>query len=425
MSDRKNNTKYEAADFMKADFFKTDVMKDDVLKYYQVLAQQSWEAMVGQLKKPPQKDDFISSIFPADSTPSVTIEHALSGLKSYAEWMQGAAASVGTPGNDWAQQLEQLFGKDRQPFASAFAGVDPGTAAGTQDFSRQWQAWLQSLQGNPSSTAYTESTAQAMPPFATFGADLAAQAEQQRLMAAVTEHLEAASRYQRLIQRSNEHAIEKMRARLAPLAQPTAKIESLKMLYDVWVECAEEAHAEIALSDEFRETYAAMVNTQMRVRLLQQAQVEKICAQVGIPTRSDIDNLGQRLHEFRREMRGGSAAAPNAQSDELRELRREVAELRALIAGRDTPSSAARARAGTSSEAPAAKKSSAVKKAASNKTSSNKAASSKTASSKTALGKTVPPVGRRASKEAAAAKKSGPATSSGKLAKPASTRKKK
>lgn len=137
------------------------------------------------------------------------------------------------------------------------------------------------------------------------------------MLAAVTEHLEAASRYQRLIQASNERAIEKMRARLAPPAEQANQIESLKMLYDVWVECAEEAHAEIALSDEFREAYAALVNTQMRVRHLQQAQTEKLCQQLGIPTRSDVDNLGERLHAFRREMRGSSAAAPNAQADEI------------------------------------------------------------------------------------------------------------
>lgn len=327
MSDGKDHMNYKAADFMnadflKADFTKTGFMRADFMKDYQALAQQSWEAMAGQLKKPAPKDDFFSAVFPPDSTSSVTLEHALNGLKSYAEWMQGAAASVATPGGDWAQQVEQLFGQGRQPFATAFTGVDPGAP----DFSRQWQAWVQSLQ------AGADATAPAAGPFATFGVDQEQQAEQQRLLGAINEHLEAAKRYQQLLQRSNERAIEKMRARLAPLAEPAVRIESLKMLYDVWVECSEEAHAEIALSDEFREAYAAMVNTQMRVRQLQQTQTEKLCQQLGIPTRSDVDDLGRRLHAFRREMRGGSAAAPNAQADEISQLRREVDELRALLA---------------------------------------------------------------------------------------------
>lgn len=351
MSDRKDDMNYQAADFLKADFLKADFVKD-----YQALAQKSWEAMVGQLQKPPRTDDFINSVFPADSTASVTLEHALSGLKSYAEWMQGAATSVGAPGTDWAQQLEQLFGKAHQPFASAFTGVDPGMAAGAQDFSGKWQAWLQSLQNNHASTAHGAG------PFAPFAADQEQQAEQRRLMAAINAHIEAANRYQQLIRRSNENAIEKMRARLAPLAAPPAQIESLKMLYDVWVECAEEAHAEIALSDEFREAYAGMVNTQMRVRHLQQAQTEKVCQQMGIPTRSDVDSLGERLHAFRREMRGGSAAAPHSQADEISQLRREVAELRKLIAGSDDRASASKKRAtapagrSTLSQTPAVKK---------------------------------------------------------------------
>lgn len=326
MSDRKDKMNNPTADFLKADFSNNAFIKD-----YQVLAQQSWEAMVSQLQKPPRKDDFINTVFPADSTASVTLEHALSGLKSYAEWMQGAATSVSSSGTDWSQQLEQFFGKGRQPFAAAFTGLspDPGSTASAPAFPQQWLAWLQSLQNNAGATA------PAAPPFASFSADPEQLAEQQRLLAAITEHLEAANRYQRLIQRSNEKAIEKMRARLAPLAEPTARIESLKMLYDVWVECAEEAHAEIALSDEFCQAYAAMVNTQMRVRHLQQAQTEKFCQQMGMPTRSDVDNLGERLHALRRELRGGAAASPHAHANEVTQLRQEVAELRALITGRE------------------------------------------------------------------------------------------
>ena len=339
MSDRKDDMSYQTGDYLKAELSRAELIWTDFIRDYQALARQSWEAMASQLQRRPGRDDFISAVFPPDTTSSVTLEHALSGLKSYAEWIQGAATSVTEPCADWSQQLEQLFGSGREPFSQAASGNDSVPAEVVQGVSSQWQAWATSLQNNLASMGPAPS------PFFAFGADDEQQADQQQLRAAVNEQLEAANRYQRLMQGSNERALEKMRARLAPPDEPVAQIESIKALYDVWVECAEEAYAEIALSDEFRETYAKMVNTQMRVRYLQQARTEKLCRQMGMPTRSDMDNLGEQLHAFRRETRSASATVPPGQADEISRLRREVADLRTLIAGRDAAATLSKKRA--------------------------------------------------------------------------------
>jgi class III poly(R)-hydroxyalkanoic acid synthase PhaE subunit len=138
-----------------------------------------------------------------------------------------------------------------------------------------------------------------------FGHTREQQAQQQALLRALLDHQQASARYQELLARAQAHGAERMQRRLA---EPGFQVDSLKAMYDLWVEAVEEAYAEIALSDEFRETYAAQGNTQMRVRQLQQQQVEQWCREVGLPTRSEVATLGERLQELRRELRRMQAA---------------------------------------------------------------------------------------------------------------------
>jgi polyhydroxyalkanoate synthesis regulator phasin len=80
-----------------------------------------------------------------------------------------------------------------------------------------------------------------------------------------------------------------------------------------------------------------MVNTQMQVRQRQQRQTDAWCRELGMPTRSEVDSLGKRVQELRRELRAGSAGkAPRASvpDAELDALRNEVAALKRKLAGR-------------------------------------------------------------------------------------------
>jgi hypothetical protein len=320
------------------DFFKTGAAKD-----YQDMVRKSWEAFAAHMQPPfgaPSAEEARrSSSTSTKSAPvNLTLDHALAGLKSYADWLQSAAASVSTPQNDWQQQIQQLFTGASQPFSHGFAGADN---AASKTFVEQWQAWLNSQQKTDASAASAKPQA---PGAGGFGFGNEQHAQQQALADAIAKHLEAAQRYQALMQRSNAQAIEKMQARLSKLTAPGQQIESLKVLYDLWVDCAEEAYAEIALSEEFREAYGEMVNTQIRVRQLQQEQTEYLCQQLGIPTRSDVSSLGERLHSLRREMRQGKTATPADHTEELEALRRDVALLKEqlLASASSAPRSATR-----------------------------------------------------------------------------------
>jgi class III poly(R)-hydroxyalkanoic acid synthase PhaE subunit len=149
-----------------------------------------------------------------------------------------------------------------------------------------------------------------------FGLTREQQEEQQALLRAWIEYAGHYQRYQALLQGVHERANAALREQ-----SPPTDADSMRSVYDRWVNLAEESYAEAALSEEFREVYAALVNAQMRLRVLQQRQVERMAVQAGMPTRKEVDSLGERLQAARRELR------------HLQGLASEVAALKAEVAG--------------------------------------------------------------------------------------------
>jgi polyhydroxyalkanoate synthesis regulator phasin len=328
---------------------------NDFIRDYQALAQQSWDAWTRQLQQQQPQPVAANPFFtppPAPTSGNGTLERTLAGLKGYFDWMQGAAATgAAAQPADWRQQLQQLFGGASQPFAQAFGGID---STGAESFARQWQSWLQAAQHG----GFGDLPG-AHGPTPAFGQDREQQMKQQAMAAAMLESLQASARYQALIQRSNAQAMQRLQDKLAERAEPGRQVDSLKALYDLWVDAAEEAYAEIALTDEFREVYGDMVNTQMRVRQMQQQQTEQLCQQLGVPTRSEVSSLGERLQALRREFRASQTPASENHADELMALRRELSALkRQVVSGPKTASA-------TKKVAPGRRSTSAVKKSVS------------------------------------------------------------
>lgn len=301
---------------------------NDFIRDYQALAQQSWDAWTHQLQQqqPPSVANPFFTPPPAPATGNDTLDRTLSGLKGYFDWMQAAAAGgMPTQSDDWRQQLQQMFGGASHPFAQAFGGID---STGAEGFTRQWQSWMQAAQHGD----FGEMPGVQHGPTPAFGLHREQQMQQQAMATAAMESLQASGRYQALIQRANAQGMERLQDKLALHAEPGRQIDSLKALYDLWVDSAEEAYAEIALSDEFREAYGKMVNTQMRVRQLQQQQTEQICQQLGVPTRNEVSSLGERLQALRREFRASQAASSESHADEVVALRRELVALKRQVA---------------------------------------------------------------------------------------------
>ena len=83
---------------------------------------------------------------------------------------------------------------------------------------------------------------------------------------------------------------------------PAAAV-SARAMFDLWIDSAEEAYAEIALSPEFRKVYGGLVNAQMRVRAGMQKEVEQMSEKLGMPTRSEVDSAHRKIAELERQLR--------------------------------------------------------------------------------------------------------------------------
>src|SRR5688572_25319862 len=136
----------------------------------------------------------------------------------------------------------------------------------------------------------------------TFGYTREQQERAQAVAAANLAYQEWNARYNALLLKASMRAVEIMESKLAERSEPGREITSMRGLYDLWIDAAEEGYAEIALSQDFRHVYGELVNAQMRVRKLFNAEVERNTQSLGIPTRTELDSVHKRLAEVRRQL---------------------------------------------------------------------------------------------------------------------------
>jgi hypothetical protein len=222
--------------------------------------------------------------------------------------MPGGASLFGNP---VAQALREISGQGVKNFEQMMQGFAPAF-----DPSHEAKSWLR---------------------VPAFGFLREHQEHYQKMAVALVDYQEQTGRYNALIMKASMRGFELFESKLAAREEPGRQIDSLRALYDLWVDAAEEAYAEIALSPEFREVYGALVNAQMRVRSQIQQEVERIATDFGMPTRSELDSIGQRLHDLRREVRNGSTSESGSLAREVADLRREVAALKAAMNAKASP----------------------------------------------------------------------------------------
>ncbi len=151
-----------------------------------------------------------------------------------------------------------------------------------------------------------------------FGSNRESQERKQALIKHIGSYMQAMQAYQALQMKSIQMAIERMQGKLEERNEHGRQLDSLKAVYDLWIDALEESFAEVALSKDYQTAYGQLVDAQMRVRANVQKQIELATGEIGMPTRSELEGVHQKLAETRRTMR-----------KELSELRAEIAELKA------------------------------------------------------------------------------------------------
>ena len=224
----------------------------------------------------------------------------------FARMQQVAAQFAGREhaANEVAKAWQRALGSN--PFQGLFAGMRGPGLQDLQQWSEAAAPWLQNLRNHAAATLD-------LPAFGF------AREHQQRLQALGQAQLrwqEALDGYNALMAATSQDAYARFEAKLAEREEPGRRIGSVRALFDLWVDAAEEAYAETALSTDYRRAYGELVNAQMQLRANAQAIAEQAADSLGMPTRRELDCAHRKIAELERQLRrmqraaGVDAAAP-------------------------------------------------------------------------------------------------------------------
>ncbi len=154
-------------------------------------------------------------------------------------------------------------------------------------------------------------------------------------------------------------ALDALQAALADESAPP--ITTARALYDVMVDCAEQAYRERVMSEDYARVFGAFVNAAMAVRREGLALARRWLTQHQVPTHVDIERLSRRLPAA--PATDQTAAGEVARlARRVEDLTRELAELRARPGAAGPAARPARGKAPDRRSAPATRKSRAAAK---------------------------------------------------------------
>lgn len=290
------------------------------------------------------------------SKQSETAERMLASAQSYVSMIQsmfgaagqnmGAGSASANPAQAWFDSLRggfpapngfQIPGMDadlaNNPFSKALRDISGQGAKGFTEMPAAFAPFVEQMRQEGLSWLRVPA----------FGVGREHQEHYQKTALAFVEYQQAMKNYNALMLKASQRGFELFEGKLAERAEPGRAIDSLRALYDLWVDAAEEAYAEVALSDEFAKVYGELANAQMRARAQIQAEVERVSTDLGMPTRSELNSVHKRLHDLRRELRDGGRAQVDASGFDagIAALQAEVKQLKRAPARKQAPAASA------------------------------------------------------------------------------------
>jgi class III poly(R)-hydroxyalkanoic acid synthase PhaE subunit len=233
--------------------------------------------------------------------PASGADDAVNRLNSQAQqWLgqmqQLAAQFAGTNAQpaDIVSAWQRMLGANgANAFTDMFKGMPGPGQHGVDQWMEQMAPLLQAMQRDGRSWLGLPA----------FGFAREHQERWQALAQAQLDYQEKSNAYNALMGEATQLAFRRFEDKLAERSEPGRQLTSARALFDLWIDAAEDAYAEIALSPRFREVYGEYLNAQMKVRAGLQREVEQYCNQLGIPTRTEIDAAHRKIVQLERELR--------------------------------------------------------------------------------------------------------------------------
>ena len=109
--------------------------------------------------------------------------------------------------------------------------------------------------------------------------------------------------YQSVMAELNHKALELMRKKILRMSQQGEDINSMRQIYNLWIESNEKVYADYAFTKEFSELNGRLVNSQMALKKLSQEMNEDILSAMNMPTTRAMNELERRHYELRKKVK--------------------------------------------------------------------------------------------------------------------------
>ncbi len=305
------------------------------------------------------------------------------------EMFWNIARQAQSAGEDWRQGLERAL----EDFKSGLQQTTGEASDAWSGFTRGWgmsgDAWQDFMKSLGQSPVHAEALTglnageawNRMMSMPALGYTREWQEEQQQWMVLSADYAKVAQEYASLLHATNGKAVDLLGRRIVDLTQKGESPDTLRGMYDLWVDCGEEAYAELAEDEKYLKVQGALTNSMMRLKQHERLMMEGVLTAMNIPGRRELDTALCRLQETRRELRD---LKDTIEDDELSSLRSEMTDLRAeLLALKDRQAESPPAdRPARSASRPTARKKTVAKKTVAKKTVTKKAAPKKKAAAK-------------------------------------------
>lgn len=240
-------------------------------------------------------------------------------MQQVASQFAGREANASDIAAAWRDAIGMAFDPTRLPFGGVDVQQWMRQAA---PFLSQWQDAARDLTHMPA-----------------FGFAREHQQRWQRLTQAQLDFHTDSAAYFGLMSQALQDALARFETKLGERSEPGKQLTSARALFDLWIDAAEDAYADVALSPEFRDAYGRHVNAQMRLKAAMQQEVEHATGAVGMPTRTEIDSAHRKIVQLEREVRRLRDALDEHRAERERERdgRMQLASAQAAPEGAPPP----------------------------------------------------------------------------------------
>jgi polyhydroxyalkanoate synthase subunit PhaE len=129
------------------------------------------------------------------------------------------------------------------------------------------------------------------------------QEQAQRGVRLLLDYERALQEYTQLLSKAGIDTLERLSKKVIDRAKKGGEIKSLREIYDLWVDCCEEAYNDIVFTEEYQDAYGHLINALMALKHHGQSMMDELMGAFNMPTHKGVTTLQCRQQELRRELR--------------------------------------------------------------------------------------------------------------------------